>query len=235
MIPGHGFFTTQTTSLVETLEQTGQLDNFSIKDYTAPAISLHWYADNSYFSTQAYDALLEDACAINIIMPFYNDIQLLERSDGPDDYNAWLGYLVLNIKAMNPQAQVIVLSFFPVTPSAFTQAVYTYITMDHVNMYNLGLDDACRPEGIVGRISGVICYDISGLFDELTVNHILMELTEAELNSLTTLPTDIREQVSVYFRDNPSGRVQGDGVHLSPAGKRQLSQFIANQITRNTG
>ena len=237
MIPGHGFFTAQTQSLVEALEQTGQLDNYVLRDHTSPATTLHWYGDNSYFQTPEYDALLEDACAINIILPFYNDIQRLEHIDGPDDYNAWMGYLAQSLKLANPDTSIIVLNFFSVMPSGFTLAVYSYITPDSVSMYNLGLDDACQPDGILDRIQDTECYDISGLFDGLTTPHVLLDLTESQLNEVITVPlaSDVREQLAVYFRENPDGRVFGDGVHLTAAGKERLAQYIADRITQKSG
>lgn len=227
MVPGQGFITTRTEPLSAALAR--ELDGITVRDRTVPASYLNWFSELTYFQTPEYESLLADGCAVNVVMPWYNDFALLERGGGAAEYIPWLGYLIYSMKAVNPQARFILLDFFPVYPADFTSDVYGYITPQTIDSYNRALAFACQPDGPLGAIDGVSCHSTAGLFDDLNRTHVITTVTQQAFDELRMGALSPQEQtlLDFYWQQNPDGTLTGDGVHLTPLGQQVLTQFIS--------
>lgn len=225
-IPGQGFITTRTASLADALAPL--FDDVVVHDRTAPASYLNWFSEATYFQSDAYAALLDDGCDLNIIAPWYNDFSLLERGGGPAEYIPWLGYLIYSVKAQNPDARFILLDFFPVAPADFMNTVYAYVTPQYIDLYNQALALACLPDGPLGRIDGVTCAPTAGVFDDLDGAHLITDVNRQTFETWQTEPLDETAQtiLDFYWEQNPDGQIQGDGVHLTPLGQQTFAEFI---------
>jgi hypothetical protein len=235
MVPGHGFGILRTTPLSIILQET--LDErdieLEVRDRSAPAAFLSSEGKNPYFETEAYEALLEDRCRFTVVMPWINDLSI-ERLEPLEAHVADLAEFAETLHKGNPEGQVLILGFYYGEPSEFAAEHAPGYTDGNLLVMNLLLKQACLADEVLGSIPNVVCLSTEDLFTDPENSHVALGITQADLETLLyePIPEDVRPFFEVYWRDNPTGEVYGDGVHLSESGKLILTNALVDEFLR---
>jgi serine/threonine protein kinase len=187
----------------------------------------------SYFKTTAYTLLMNDNCRYTVIMPWLNDISPdLPAGDAAPRHVEAIEFLVQRLVERNPFGQILIFDYFHGATSQYALETWAWgFTPENISIYNATIEASCQ-SGLLGRIPQVKCYPANPAFEGMGVSHVISLTTRDELlNSLVSplRPADMM-WVDGYFAGDPSGKLLGDGVHLSEAGKAALARFTVNLI-----
>ncbi|MBX3082376.1 MAG: hypothetical protein KF716_12140 [Anaerolineae bacterium] len=187
----------------------------------------------SYFVTNQYYALLQDNCRYTVIMPWMNDITPLMPAETASQRHAKvIGDLVKTIVANNQFGRVIVLNYWEGVVSDFAHRTWAagYTTED-IAYYNSAIQASCTG-GALSQIPQVVCINSHDVFAGMGDTYVIKLTTHDELYALVAEPPANNSKIllEAYFANNPNGQILGDGVHLTPAGKRRLAEFIVQTI-----
>jgi hypothetical protein len=209
-VPGQGFPVVQTWPLAELLVEA----DIDARDYSAGAAHLTPYGRRPYIDTAEYHDLLDDECDTLVVTPWVNDLALTTPERHVDDLSALFEVV--------PHEQILLFTYYPVDPPAFKDD----IDPADVDLFNEAILAACD------TWEYVTCVETETLFADLLDEnaHVITEVTADELDAMTFEPPEPPESdyLRVFFAANPDGVVIGDGVHLSPAAKALMVNFIVN-------
>jgi lysophospholipase L1-like esterase len=235
-VPLHGYAFVQaapvSTYMEERFKQTG-LGAIKGIDRGAPNTGISTANHPSYFATGQYAQLLADQCRWTLIMPWVNDIT---SADSPtaaaQKHVRVLADLVRTVVANNPYGRVIVLNYWPGVVSPFAARTWASgYTPNDIDIYNRAIRESCTA-GSLSSLPQVVCVNAQELFIDMGEGHVIRYTGRDELYALMIEPPSDNAQaiLNAFFNSNPGGQVLGDGVHLSPAGKTRLAEFVVTTI-----
>lgn len=216
-VPGQGFPVVQTWPLAELLVET----EIDARDYSVGAAHLTPYGRRPYIDTAEYRDLVDDECETLVVTPWVNDLALTTPERHVDDLTA--------LFEAAPHERILLFTYYPVDPPPFKDD----IDPADVDLFNAVILDACD------AWERVTCVETETLFvDLLDENaHVITGATADELDAMTFEPPEPPDSdyFRVFFAANPDGVVIGDGVHLSPAAKALMVDFIVDRGEANDG
>jgi lysophospholipase L1-like esterase len=142
--------------------------------------------------------------------------------------------MIQTITANNPYGHVLVLNYWTGVVSPFAARTWAAgYTPQEVTTYNRAIRDSCEGAGL-GGFPQVACVDAEGWFSDMGDAHVIRYTGRDELYALMTEPPkdNSRLLLEAFFNVNPGGQILGDGVHLSPTGKRRLAENVVTIIQR---
>ena len=235
-VPGHGFPVVRTTPLAEQMQTflTEQNSSISVVDRSVTASFLTTPESLApiqvvYYETETFQQLLADQCRWTILTPWYNDLLVLERDDPAQAHVDEVINFVDQLHAANPGGWVLVLHYYYGDPSAFTQGADVALQPENITAFNDALTDACAETGVLAALEQVYCMETQPIFDPLTDNaHLILRYGSNLFSKLDIIGIESgsRAMFDFYFRDNPNGTIRGDGIHLTPLGKRLLIDAV---------
>lgn len=193
---------------------------------TAPAVGISSPQHPSYFSTAEYAQLLLDRCAYVVIVPWINDL----TGGDPGAQAAALGTLAGQIAASNPGSKILVLNYYQGAVAPFAAAFAGGFTPDRVAAFNGQIAAACAGGGLA--IPQVMCIDINSAFAGMGTGHLIGPMGRDDLEKQLFAPPapDQGGLLNAYWGGNPGGLANGDGVHLSAAGKAALAAYLIGRM-----
>lgn len=235
MVPGHGFgvlrYTPLSLSLQVQLVKNG-LGYLEVRDRTASAAFLSEDGKFPYYEMAEYEALLADRCRFIVIMPWINDLSV-ERDDGAVAHITEMQQFMETLQANSPASELLALGFYYGVRADFVTAFAPGYVDENIAAFNEAFFAACERDGVWRTtLKRLTCMPTEPLFADLDFEHVVQNSTRAEVeaNLYEPIPADVASFFEVYWRDNPTGEVVGDGVHLSEAGKDVLTQAIIAQM-----
>lgn len=200
------------------------LDYLEVRDRSLSAAGLTTETSN-YLESGQYAELREARCKFVVITPFIPDVAV--NLVKPDVYVQNLGQLINGFVRSTPDSRLLVLNFYPTRRADFTANNSGLgVVPERLAQFNTALAEACKPDGVLGQLSQVVCVDISDLGDDVVVE----SLREPEYRAVLYRTNVFNVVVDDYFERNPDGVLIGDGVHLNPAGRDRLAQRLADII-----
>lgn len=235
-VPLHGYAFVQAAPVSTYIEERSKRSSLgSIKgvDRGAPNTGISTANHPSYFATGQYTRLLADQCRWTLIMPWINDITSIDSPNAAAQKHVRvLTDLVRTIIANNPYGRVIVLNYWPGVVSPFAARTWAsgYNPTD-IDIYNRAIGESCTAGGL-SSLPQVVCANAQELFSDMGEGHVIRYTGRDELYALMIQPPSENAQtiLNAFFNSNPGGQVLGDGVHLSPAGKTRLAEFVITTI-----
>ncbi len=216
----------------EALVQAGRTD-LKVLDRGASNTGISSTNHPSYFKTDAYKALRADHCQYTMIMPWLNDISpgIAQDIAAPRHVRALIG-LVQDLVTDNPEARVIVLDYFHGAVAPFAANTWASgFTPEDVDLYNHEIGLSCN-YGTLAEIPQVSCVNIDDAFVGMGDNYVIGLISHEDLTASLIAPLHPVQQawLDQYYAVNPDGLLQGDGVHLSIAGKKALATFLVKLL-----
>lgn len=207
------------------------LRNLKVIDRSLSAGGLTSSEATNYLASIPYGNLINDRCQFVIVGPFLPDVAAGRAT--PEQYSGQMVRLVLGLLEKSPDSIIFVLNHYRTERAEFT--VHNSgrgMTQERIDAFNARIANSCRPDGSLGRWPQVICVDVQSLFADLGNSYLLKETTRAQYEALVNRPTAFRARVERFYEVNPDGRIIGDGMHLSLAGRIRLMQRMAEWISR---
>lgn len=216
--------------LQEQLNGAG-LTNLKVIDRSLSAGGLTSSERTNYLKSIPYGNLINDRCRFVVAGPFIPDVAAAKAT--PKQYSVEMIRFVNGLIDKNPRGTIFILKHYQTRRAEFTASNNGYgLTAERIDAFNAQVSEYCQPDGLVGRNPQVICVDTQAFFEDMGDSYILTGATRAEYNALMYRPTGFQKQVEGFFEANPGGRLIGDGIHLSLAGRIRLSQRMAEMIKR---
>ncbi len=183
----------------------------------------------SYFDTAAYARLLNDHCQTTMIMPWINDISPgISASIAAPRHVRALIKLAQQLVAGNPEGRVVILNYFYGAVAPFARETWASgLTMDNVDAYNNEIGLSCN-FGSLAAMPQVACVNTGEAFAGMDENYVIGMIARQELRDTLIAPLSeiYTAWLEQYYAVHPDGLLQGDGVHLSVAGKKALAAFL---------
>jgi len=189
----------------------------------------------SYFQTSTYAALRKDHCRFYAIMPWLNDISPdIAAPQAAARHVEALTAMINVLLRDNPYGRIMVFNYYHGATAPFALRTWASgFTPENVITYNNEMENACK-FGTLSQLRQVYCVTTNDAFEGMGINHVIGPTTrQALVESLTEPLTEKQnEWLDYYFGKYPDGMLQGDGVHLSVAGKQALSAFIVDLVKK---
>jgi hypothetical protein len=179
-----------------------------------------------YLGSKQYDLLLDDRCAVVVVMPFFPDI---ESDHDAGDYIGAIERLVNALVERTPDTQIAVLNFYEPNPE--TDVLRQRLTPENIARFNAALEDACRPSGELGSMDNVVCLPMSTWFDDIAPEHLAGRTSLTEFERMIDAENDYSKLMRDFFAAHPQGELIGDGLHLSTEGRLRVASRLAAFIT----
>lgn len=172
----------------------------------------------SYFSSNQYQAAINDKCQDTIIGPWVNDLS--GNGSGSQQVNM-LSKLASDLLQNNSTGHIYVLNYYSGNPADFARNTWASgFTADRIQSFNNEIRSACNGGALSS--SNITCVDISGLGLQTVGNMSKQQF-------LSEQPV-IREGQSALNALSNNDQMFGDGVHLSKTGKQSLGSFLSGQL-----
>lgn len=227
-VPTVGYSVLQTLPLSNMLADElafRQIEGIAVRDRSVPAAYLSPSSSAPYRNTEAYRQLMDDGCMTTVVFPWNNDLGL-SRDDAPSAHVDDLAQLLGDLRATNPEMQVIFFSHFWIDPQPFVDGYGVGISYDRYAQHHRAFMAACAPGGTLGQAGNIRCINSQLLLTRTPDpgQNVLLGMNQFALDALAypSLDQESADLSSYYFTSNPGGVVWGDGVHLSPRGKAIL-------------
>jgi hypothetical protein len=219
--------------LRQELDKLG-LNRLAIVDKSMVASGLTSGERTNYLKSGFYGDLIRARCKFAIVGPFLPDVAANKAT--PENYMVQLAPLVGGLINDNPTITIFVLGHYQTSRAEFTASNNGFgMRPDRINEFIKAFKDICKPDHQLGQIPQVICVDTQKIFDGMKVPYVLKGANRDEFKRLVFGNTGFRPTVEEFFKNNPTARLIGDGLHLSLEGRMQLMQALATMISvRNT-
>ncbi len=237
-VPGFGFFVARTqpisAALQDTLDAAGY--DLEVRDYSVPASYLSPEGSLVYATTDEYMALLEDGCQYVVINAFINDLTLrkVEDGDGEDAELKAMENAAENVDVLadfigalafaRPDVQIALVAYYHGQPATFVPEYAGDIINLHVPVFNEAIFEACVEGGRFQKLAEVTCLDVDAVFAEMDNTHVVTDVGQSLFYAILVEPVigQAGDAFRIYWEQNPTAVVHGDGMHLSEAGKAAL-------------
>ena len=230
-VPGMGFFEAQLAPVSAFIQQQyRQAGNGKMVVYNRSASAVGISSGNhpSYFSTAEYAQLLKDDCEYTLIIPWINDLSSgSDPTSAAPNHIAALAGLVRNVLQTNAQAHILIVNYYQGAAAPF--ALRTFATGDTppvINMFNQEIAAACAAGPLAFK--QVRCIDANAIFAGSGQSYVIGQTSQSAFNAIIVPPlgSDGTSLTNAFFGANPSGQINGDGVHLSNGGKAVLAAYV---------
>lgn len=233
-VPGHGFPVLKTPSLAEVLTEhlaSRGIVNLPVYDRSVGAANLSIHGKNPYFLTDTFRALLRDHCRFFVMFGWNNDLNVVQEN-GAEDYVRDVANLVRFIHLITPDTHVLILTHYWGQPQDFVEGYGVGVTFENFTAHVQAVLNACQPGGILARQQPLTCLETQPLFDGMDTSFVVLGCTRDEVLAMISepVPADVQPMFDVYWRENPTALIDGDGVHLSPSGKAVVAEAILDNL-----
>lgn len=235
LVPGHGFPALRTEPLAITLErqlaQHGHGD-IEVVDRSVPAANLSHEGKSPYQQFPQFTSLLRDNCRYIVMSGWNNDLNVI-RQEGVGAYISDLYHFARLIGLVNPDTEILMLSHYWGEPQEFVEGYGVGVTLANYEAHLVGFENACEPDGRLGRLGNVHCLMIPPIFAGLSpTEFVILQRSQATLETMLyePIPEDLQGLFEVFWRENPESPIMGDGVHLSAFGKRLYAEAIIGAL-----
>lgn len=238
-VPGQGFPVIETPSIAVYMEvalrEIGN-NQLAVYDFSVGASSLTGQVP--YTALPEYHVAQAEACQFVVIFPWINDLRGMSDPDFPESYVPTLAEFAGAFQT--DTNTVIVMTYYMPVPSSLAEMIYNgSITPENVTALNDAILADCAPDG---AFADVTCMDISELYtnedadvddtegidEEDAADYVMttVDRTTYQQFGYRTARIDDADLLDTYWRDNPTGSINGDGVHLSENGKAILVEAL---------
>lgn len=230
-LPGVNFVVMQTAPLSAVIDR--QLDatryqEVPVYNFSLAAGNLADDGRRPYRESNAYDALLEQACDVVVMTAWNNDLNVRSK-DETDGYVEDVRLLIEEIRAVNSGTRVLIWTHFWGAPQNFVEGFGGGITLNNFMAHREATLAACEVDGRIGELGNVQCVDLDALFEgEPIYNIVIGAMGRTYFNNLLYAPLSAQAQgdANFFFNNNPNGQAIGDGVHFTGTGKRALAATV---------
>lgn len=237
MVPGHGFPVIQTKPLAKVLQESllqRGLEYIEVRDRSVSGGYLDERGPKLYRDDPAYQELLNDRCQFIVVMPWVNDLVIV-RENAPQEHLNTLERFLQEISTVSPASRIVVIGYYYVQPPEYVHGYETGgLFDDSITRHNEVIFEACAAGGRFTQIPNLTCMRIEQLFSEMNGAHVIHEFTREELSAIlygdVPIPPDVQPMFDVFWSQNPNGKVLGDGVHFSEAGKQVFIEALINEL-----
>jgi hypothetical protein len=237
-IPNTGYALLQTTRLSTELDrrigQTGRAPAI-VHDRSTTATYLSDNGLDPYSQTNAYRALLDDACDTVVMTPWNNDLRI-QRPNGAEAYVQDLVNFVTTLQERRPDVHVIMFSHYWIAVQPWVDGYGVLLTHRNFRHHHAAFMHACEAGNALAATGAVSCVDAQALLQDPDAGlAVLVGMGAGYINSLLAAGavTGGADLLQFYFGQNPGGFVVGDGIHLSLTGKQHFVD--AALALRDTG
>lgn len=235
-VPGFGFFVARTRPLSAVLQDTLDTAGFDleVRDYSVPASYLAPDGSLVYATTDEYAALLEDGCQYVVINAFINDLTLRKVEDNDDAELKAMENAQENIDVLadfigalafaRSDVQIALVAYYHGQPASFVPEYAGDIINIHVPAFNEAIFEACADGGRFQKLAEVTCLDVDVVFAEMNNTHVVTDVGQRLFYAILVEPVtgQAGDAFRIYWEQNPTAVVHGDGMHLSEPGKEAL-------------
>lgn len=235
-VPGFGFFVARTRPLSAVLQDTLDTSGYDleVRDYSVRASYLAPDGSLVYATTDEYVALLEDGCRYVVINAFINDLTLRKLEAGDDaEFTAKenaaenvdvLADFIGALAFARADVQIALVAYYHGQPAAFVPEYAGDIIKIHVPAFNEAIFEACAEGGRFQKLAEVTCLDVDPVFAEMDNTHVVTDVGQSLFYAILVEPVtgQAGDAFRIYWEQNPTAVVHGDGMHLSEAGKAAL-------------
>lgn len=229
-IPATGYVTVRMApvgTFIEAQYRQRGFSNVQVFNRTSPAVGISASNHPSYFGTPEYNQLLADGCDYTVIIPWINDL----TGGNPTDHVNALTRLVNDVLGSDAGGRILLLNYYQGAPAPFARDTFASgFTPDQVNAFNAAIGGACSRGGLSNP--RVNCIDVNSAFVGVGSGHVVGQMNRADFESrlIAPLSPDEGGMVNLFFDQNPTGLLLGDGVHLSSTGKRILASYLVDRM-----
>ena len=205
--------------------------NFTILDRTHAAATLSSGLRDPYQTTEAYQHLKTDACDVFAVFPWINDLnQPVPSAQAATTHAAALATLSAELISDHAGARVFIFNYYPLQPKAWTTDYTEFVQSDTVDLFNAAIKASCDRGGL--HHAQITCYDAAQVFDGMGSDYLAGDTDRAEFETNLLVPLNEKQQQALdYFsRISTTGKIVGDGVHLSVAGRKRLATFVLQAV-----
>src|SRR5258706_8937713 len=98
-----------------------------------------------------------------------------------------------------------------------------------IQAFNDQLSALCTT-GLFSRLAEVSCIDANAVFGPMTNTYVVGPMTRQDMEKLIIRPLrpDQAILLDAYTATDPTKILVSDGVHMSPAGKTALADYLGN-------
>jgi hypothetical protein len=105
-----------------------------------------------------------------------------------------------------------------------------------VPLFNEAIFAACEPEGRFAKIGLVTCLDIDPIFAEMDNTHVVTATGRAAFYEMVYEPLvpPMSDSFRIFWEQTPNAVANGDGMHLTMAGKEALVGLIVETLLKSS-
>jgi hypothetical protein len=233
-IPTVGFAVVRTKPFslyLDELLRITEAIHFGIYDLTVEAKSLA--GPDPYTLTAEYQKAVSTYCRFVLVFPWLNDLGNPAFTAQPELYVQPLAQFVGGLLEGKPESRAVVMGYYRMQPAPFAAATYGGgVSDDHILRLNAALAAACAEGGALAQVGAVTYFDTQAALMTLGEPYTLGALSSVDFYAslYQPLPAPDASLFEVYWRDNPTGQVNADGVHLTGAAKNLLANALYQHL-----
>jgi lysophospholipase L1-like esterase len=205
--------------------------HITILDRTHAAATISSGLREPYQTTIEYQHLKTDACNVFAIFPWINDLnQETPSAQAAETHAAALAALSAELLHDHAGAHILIFNYYPLQPKTWTTDYTEFIQPDTIALFNEAIKASCDQGGL--HHAQIACYDTLQIFDGMGSSYLADDMDRAELEGNLLVPlNETQQQALDYFsRISTDGKIIGDGVHLSVAGRKRLAVFVLQVV-----
>jgi hypothetical protein len=231
-LPSVGYIEVQTapfsTFIAEAYKRRGI--NTPAYDRSQAGIGISSPKHRSFFNLALYQSTLQDHCKVTVIMPWVNDLSSgRDAREAAPLHAAALSRLVHDLINNNPEGRILLVNYYPGAPAGFITAFAPGFNTKMIQAFNDQLSALCST-GLFSQLAEVSCIDANAIFAPMTNTYVVGPMTKDDMEKLivSRLRPDQAKLVDAYTAEDAAKLLVSDGVHMSPAGKAALADYIVN-------
>jgi hypothetical protein len=234
-VPGAGYFEAQLAPVSTFLAElyVGHKDkSMKVFNRSASAVGISSSNHPSYFNTPEYAQLLLDDCQYTVIVPWINDLSsgTNPAAAAPNHASALAG-LAQSIVKRNARGRILIVNYYYSPTAPF--ALRTFASGDTpgaVSTFNAQIASACSSGALL--LPQVRCVDVGPAFAGMGSSYVLGATSQLDLSLMLAEPVsgDVQNMLSSYFGSGSNKTINGDGVHLTNAGKAALAAYLQGMM-----
>ncbi|MBX3081292.1 MAG: hypothetical protein KF716_06625 [Anaerolineae bacterium] len=203
----------------------------TVLDRTHAAATLSSGLREPYQTTDEYSHLKTDTCGVFAVFPWINDLNQPVPSDrAAQTHAAALEALSAELIRDHSGAHILIFNYYPLQPKPWTTDYTEFVQPDTVALFNGAIKASCDSGGL--HQAQITCYDVMEVFRDMDMSYLAGETDheEFESNLLVPLNEGQRQAMDYFLRISPTGKIIGDGVHLSVSGRKRLASFVLDVV-----
>lgn len=234
-LPQIGFIKVKMSAFTEYITRQLTLQSIfglDVTDRSYPGVGISSPVHHSYYEAPVYHDLIADRCQFTVVLPWINDLSSgLDPVFSANQHAERMADLARRVLANNPRGRILLANYYPGNPAPFSANMAYGFTPVAIAAFNQALADSCR-SGELSQMPQVVCMDVNIPFAAMDNSYVVGPMSREQVAALQTRPLTVEEQDMLDYlaRTNPTARLVGDGIHLSPIGKTVLASYIVNLL-----